>query len=69
MRPEFTSVPFAMLSHGQSAANKQRMSHLSGAIKFQDSDGLSNIQQYTKIVSEKSLALFKHLVISVNLVV
>jgi len=69
MRPEFTSVPYAMLTHGQATANKQRMSHLSGAIEFQDSDGLSNIDQHTKIISEKSLALFKHLVISVNLVV
>lgn len=69
MRPEFSIAPFAMLSHGQAAANKKRMSHLSGAIKYQDSDGLSNIEQHTKIVKETRLALFTHLLVSVNLVI
>ena len=58
--------PYLMLDHSKSIENKDRFKLLSTSLVNQNNDGLSNINNLTKIVSVTLYQTFTHLKIEIG---
>jgi hypothetical protein len=61
----YNQAPFLMLKHQSTARNGKRFSKLSGALENQFTDGLSNIQNKTRITRIDFYPSFTHLSIDI----